>query len=108
AAGQPVISSVQWNPDGSLHLTGTLFNGISQGAMYGDDEQQDSNYPLVEFSSGGNVYYGRTYNWSSTSVSTGGRVVTTEVALPPAVFDFPNEYTLQVIANGDASAGVGF
>jgi hypothetical protein len=108
AAGRPTINTVQWNPNGSLHLTGTLFNGISQGSMYGDDEQQDSNYPLAEFSSGGSVYYGRTYNWSSTSVSTGGRIVTTEVALPAALYDSPGEYTLQVIANGDASAGVTF
>jgi hypothetical protein len=108
AAGQPQINKVQWNPDGTLHLTGTVFNGISQGAMYGDDQQQDSNYPLVKFTSGGNVYYGRTYNWSSTSVATGGKVVTTEVALPPAVFDFPNSYTLQVVANGNASAPVSF
>jgi hypothetical protein len=76
--------------------------------MYGDDQQQDSNYPRVKFTSGGNVYYGRTYNWSSTSVATGGKVVTTEVALPPAVFDFPNSYTLQVVANGNASAPVSF
>jgi len=108
AAGQPQINKVQWNPDGTLHLTGTIFNGISQGSMYGDDAQQDSNYPLVKFTSGGNVYYGRTYNWSSTSVATGGKVVTTEVALPPAVFDFPNSYTLQVVANGNASAPVSF
>ena len=72
-AGQPNINKVQWNPDGSLHLTGTLFNGISQGAAYGDNEQMDSNFPLVRFTDGsGNVYYGRTYNWSSTSVQTGG------------------------------------
>jgi hypothetical protein len=37
-------------------------------------------------------------------VMTSSRTAT----IPPAVFDFPNEYTLQVIANGDASAGVGF
>jgi hypothetical protein len=108
AAGQPNINKVQWNPDGSLHITGTLFNGISQGAAYGDDEQMDSNFPLVRFSSGGSVYYGYTYNWSSTSVQTGGRVVTTEATVPPAVLDFPGQWTLQVVANGNASGGVNF
>lgn len=108
AAGQPTINSVQWNSDGSLHITGTLFNGISQGAAYGDDAQMDSNYPLVRFSSGGSVYYGHTYNWSSTSVQTGGQIVTTEVSLPPAVFDYSGSFSLQVVANGNASAAVTF
>jgi hypothetical protein len=107
-AGRPTIYGVSWNSDGSLHLTGTLFNGISQGAMYGDDAQQDSNYPLVRFTGGGNVYYGRSYNWSSTGVRTGGEVVSTEVVVPAAVLDFPAAYTVQVVANGNASAGVGF
>ena len=107
AAGQPAIYSVSWNLDGSLHITGTLFNGISAGAAYGDDAQMDSNYPLVRFTSGSTVYYGRTYNWSSTSLQSGG-VVSTEVALPSAVFDNPGSFTLQVIANGNPSAGVTF
>ena len=107
-AGQPNINKVQWNPDGSLHITGTLFNGISQGAAYGDDEQMDSNFPLVRFSSGGSVYYGFTHNWSSTSVQTGGRIVTTEATVPPSVLNFPGQWTLQVVANGISSAGVNF
>src|ERR1017187_3810404 len=105
-SGKPTIYGVSWNTDGSLHLTGTLFNGISQGVSYGDDVQMDSNYPLVRFTSGGSVYYGRTYNWSSTSVATGGSVVSTEVAVPvtlPAGF-----YNLQVVANGIASDPVSF
>ena len=109
AAGQPTIDKVQWNINGSLHVTGTLFNGISQGGSYGDNAQMDSNYPLVRFTDGsGNVYYGTTYNWSSTSVQTGGRIVTTEVTVPPSVFDVPASFSLQVIANGNASAPVTF
>ena len=108
SAGRPTIYSVSWNTDGSLHLTGTLFNGISQGAVYGDDAQQDNNYPLVKFTSGSTVYYGRTYNWSSTSVRTGGEIMTTEVAVPPAVLDVPADWSLQVIANGNASAAWNF
>jgi hypothetical protein len=109
AAGKPAIQSVSFNSNGSLHLTGTLFNGISQGAMYGDDAQQDSNYPIISFTDGsGDVYYGRSYNWSSTSVMTGNEVVTTEVALPDGVLDEPGAYSLRVIANGNASPPVAF
>jgi hypothetical protein len=109
AAGKPAINKVSWNTDGSLHLTGTLFNGISKGADYGDDAQMGSNYPLVRFTDGsGDVYYGRTYHWSSTSVQTGGQIVTTEVAVPAAVLDFPAAFSLQVVANGNASAPVAF
>ena len=108
AAGQPNINTMQWNADGSLHLSGTLFNGISQGAAYGDNQQMDSNFPLVRFTGGGNVYYGTTYNWSSTSVQTGGRIVTTEVTVPAAVLEFPGQWSLQVVANGIASPGVTF
>jgi hypothetical protein len=107
AAGKPSISSHSWTSPGSLHLTGTLFNGISQGAGYGDDGQMDSNYPLVRFTDGsGHVYYGRTYNWSSTSVMS-SRPVTTEVALPPGL-PMPGSYTLQVVANGFASDPISF
>jgi hypothetical protein len=107
-AGQPVINNVQWNSDGSLHLTGTLFNGITQGAAFGDDQQMDSNFPLVRFSGGGGTYYGTTYNWSSTSVQTGNRIVTTEVTVPSFILDFPGQWNIQVVANGNASAAWNF
>jgi hypothetical protein len=101
--GKPLITSVTTNDDGSLHLTGRLFNGISQGAAYGDDEQMDSNYPLVRFTdASGNVRYGRSYNWSCTSVMTGTNLVSTECALP--VGASLND-TIEVVANGIASPG---
>jgi hypothetical protein len=109
AAGKPTIYSVQWNTGLSLHITGTLFNGICQGGSYGDDAQSDSNYPLVRFTDGsGNVYYGTTHGWSSTSVQTGSAVVSTEVDVPAAVYDFPGAFSLQVVANGNASDPVTF
>ncbi|HZR21838.1 MAG TPA: hypothetical protein VFE51_31435 [Verrucomicrobiae bacterium] len=108
-SGKPAITGVTWNSNGSLHLSGTLFNGISQGTSYGDDAQQDSNYPLVRFTdSSGNIYYGRTYNWSSTSVMTGSKIVTTEATVPAAVADSSEALSLQVIANGIASDPVTF
>jgi hypothetical protein len=103
ATGQPTILSISTNADGSLHLTGTLFNGLSQGASYGDDEQMDSNFPLVRFTdANGNVRYGRTYNWSRSSVMTGTNIVSTECAVPARVSGLN---TVQVVANGIVSAG---
>jgi hypothetical protein len=100
AAGKPTINSASWAADG-LHVTGTLFNGISQGAAYGDDAQMDTGRPIVQFTSGGTVYYGRTFNWSSTSVATGSTILTTEVAMPPTMP--PGSCSMAVIANGIAS-----
>jgi hypothetical protein len=106
-AGRPTIYGVTWNAGGSLHITGTLFNGISCGAAYGDDAQMDSNYPLVKFTSGGTVYFGRTYNWSSTSLQS-GQLVSTEVQVPAGVLTSGGAWTLQVVCNGNASGGVTF
>jgi hypothetical protein len=106
-SGQPAITSIKTNFYRSYHLTGTLLNGISQGAAYGDDAQMDSNYPLVRMTNaGGNVYYARTYNWSSNGVMTGSAPVTTEFMVPqnlPAGL-----YSLVVVANGNSSAPVSF
>jgi hypothetical protein len=91
-------------------VTGTVFNGLGQGATYGDDAQMDSNYPLLRFTelATARVYNGRTFNWSSTSVQTGGRTVSTEAAMPSTVFAGPGTYLMQVVANGVASDPVYF
>lgn len=105
--GKPTITSITRNSDGSYHATGTLFNGISQGAAYGDDWQMDTNYPIVRLvDSSNNVYYCRSFNWSSNLVMTGSTPVTTEFALPAGLpFD---TYSLVVIANGISSDPVVF
>ncbi len=102
ASGQPAISSIQPNGDGSFHLTGTQLNGISEGAAYGDDCQMASNYPIVRLTAAnGDVYYARTYNWSSTGVMTGTTPVTTEFRLPAGL---PlGTYSLVAVANGISS-----
>lgn len=107
-AGQPVINNISQNVDGSFHVTGTGFNGLSTGAAYGDDWQMDSNYPLVRMTNtaSGNVYYARTYGWNSTSVMTGSRVVTTEFSVPdnlPA-----GTYSLVLLGNANPSAPLAF
>ena len=107
ASGKPAISSITQNSDGSYHVTGTLFNGISEGAVYGDDAQMNGNYPLVRMTNSiGNVYYARTFNWSSTGVMTGNKPVTTEFELPA---NAPvGTYWLVVTANGISSDAVQF
>ena len=107
AAGKPTINTFTTNSDGSYHLTGTLFNGISEGAAYGDDGQMNSDYPLVRMTNFlGGVFYARTRNWNSTSVMTGTNIVGTDFVLPSG---FPQGiYSLVVVANGNASAPMRF
>ncbi|HWW00849.1 MAG TPA: kelch repeat-containing protein [Candidatus Acidoferrum sp.] len=106
--GQPTITSITANPDGSFHLIGTGLNGITEGANEGDDGQMASDYPLVRLTNlaTGKVYYARTYNWSSTRIQTGSTPVSTEFKvstdLPPAT------YSLVVVANGVPSDPVNF
>jgi len=102
ASGKPTISNIVANADGSFTLAGTQLNGISEGATYGDDEQMNSNFPLVRLTdAAGNISYERTYNWSSTGVMTGNKIVTTRftnsAALPSGI------YSLNVVANGISS-----
>ena len=103
AAGQPTITGISANNDSSFTLTGTLLNGISEGAAYGDDAQMASNYPLIRLTnSAGNVYYERTYNWSSTGVMTGSTPETTQFTNSAGI---PwGTYSLVVVANGISSA----
>lgn len=102
-AGQPTITAITPNGDGTFQLAGTLLNGISEGASYGDDVQMASNYPIIRLTdSANNVTYARTYNWSSTGVMTGATPETTSFTLPlglPA-----GTYSVVLVANGNPSA----
>jgi hypothetical protein len=107
AAGQPTVQSYLLNSDGSYTLTGTLLNGISEGANYGDDAMSSTNFPIVRLTnSAGNVYYCRTYNWDTTNVMTGSTPQTTQFTLPSGLPS--GSYALQVVANGNPSASVNF
>ncbi len=107
AAGKPTITSVsQMSCNGVYKLTGLLFNGISEGAYYGDDWQMNTNYPIVRLHSGTNVYYTRSHHWSHTGVQRGSLPDTT-------LFDVPGTvpagiYSLVVVANGISSDPVSF
>jgi hypothetical protein len=112
ASGKPTVASIGPNSDGQYHLSGTLLNGISEGAAFGDDAQMSSNYPLVRLTDhSGKVTYTRTYNWSSTGVMTGNKPVSTEFALPLDVAQATpggKKYSLVVVANGISSNPVDF
>ena len=105
AAGKPAIKTITQNSDGSYQLAGTLLNGLSAGAAYGDDLQMDSNYPLIRLTnSTGNISYARTYNWTSTSVQTGINVSTAQFVLPAGTA--AGSYSLVATVNGIASDAV--
>ncbi len=104
--GVPVVSNITMISCDTFMATGTLFNGISQGAAYGDDWQMATNYPLIRLENGDSVHYARTFNWNSTGIMTGSMPDTTYFTLPAGL---PYEtYNLVVIANGVASASIPF
>ncbi len=100
-SGKPTVANIFRVDCDTFMATGTLFNGISEGASYGDDWQMNSNYPIIRLKSGANVYYARTTNWNSTGVMRGSSPDTTTFVLPAGL---PvGSYTLEVVANGIAS-----
>jgi hypothetical protein len=106
---QPTITSyptnitigASWYP-----INGTQFNGLSQGAMYGDDAQSATNYPLVRITNytTGHVFYMFTHNHSSMGVATAGVNIST-LFDPPPNMERGWSY-LVVVANGIPSAPV--
>jgi len=106
AAGKPTITAVTQTSCSAFQITGTQFNGISQGANYGDDWQMSTNYPVIRLTNGSNVYYCRTFNWNSTGVRRGNLADSVQFALPAGL---PiATYSLVVTANGIASDPISF
>jgi len=105
--GKPVINSIL--PDGcpSYKITGKLFNGISEGASYGDDWQMSTNWPLVRLTNGTNVYYAKTTNWNRIGAVQTDSLEDTAVFTPPATLP-AGTYSLVVVVNGFASSPVLF
>lgn len=106
ANGKPTVTSVTQTACSTYMVKGTLFNGISQGASYGDDWQMSTNYPIVRLVSGTNVYYCRTANWNSTGVRRGASADSVQVFLPAGLP--AGTYSLYVVANGISSDAVTF
>jgi len=108
ASWRPSISSVNSTslaPGKTYALSGKQLAGLDQGATYGDDVQDNTNFPLVRItnSATGAVTYARTSNWTSVSVAPGTRSAT-KFTLPPGTP--AGKSTLVVVANGIASAPV--
>ena len=104
-AGKPTIKNYTQDIC-SYRITGTRFNGISEGAAYGDDWQMASNYPIIRLTSGTDVYYARSFDWNRTGVQTGNLPDTAAFTLPASLL--PGNYSLVVIANGISSDPVSF
>jgi hypothetical protein len=86
----------------SYLVFGVRFNGISQGAAYGDDVQGSTNYPIVRITNlrSGHVFYARTHDHSSMAVASDDLVWTT-FDVSAAQESGPSK--LEVVANGIAS-----
>jgi hypothetical protein len=102
-AWQPTISRVAATLTHGVKnnkIQGTQFNGLSQGAMYGDDAQMATNYPLIRITNTatGNVVYCKTHNHSTMAVATGAEVVFTYFDIPATIG--LGASTLEVVANG--------
>jgi len=92
-------------PGGSYGISGHLFNGMSQAAAYGDDDQSATNFPLVRITNNatGHVFYSRTHDHSSMAVASSD-AVSTHFDVPANQEHGPSK--LVVVANGIPSAPV--
>jgi hypothetical protein len=87
-------------------ISGRQFNGLSQAAAFGDENESPTNYPLVRIENvaSGHVFYARTHDHSTMGVATGKKIVSTNFDVP-ANMESGNS-TLQVVANGIPSKSV--
>jgi len=97
------LSSTTLAPRGTYALSGKQLAGLDPGATYGDDVQDNTNFPLVRITNNatGRVTYARTFGWTSVSIKPGTRS-STKFTLPAGTPK--GKSTLVVVANGIASA----
>ncbi len=90
----------------SYTISGTQFNGLSGGSAYGDDQQNQTNYPIIKLTmqSSGHVLYCREYGPSTMGICTGSKIVSTHFTVPSNAE--LGAATLQVVTNGIASKAV--
>jgi hypothetical protein len=104
---RPAITTVpnQLDRGATYSISGTLFNGFTEGASYGDDSQTATNYPLVRITNkaSGHVAYARTHDHSRMGVERVGstEIVSTQFDVPNGIETGPSN--LVVVANGIAS-----
>lgn len=99
---RPTITSCPHHvmPGHAYTLHGRQLNGLTQCVYYGNDATQATNYPIVRLESktSPNVYYCRTFDFSTMGLQTGTIVHTCRFRVPNGV-PYDN-YRLVVIANG--------
>ncbi len=90
------------SPEKTYRVSGVYLNGVSQGAMEGDDFQSATNFPLLRITNRRthHVFYSRTHDFSSMAVANHHPVT--------AFFDVPatqekGPSLLEVVTNGIAS-----
>ena len=99
---RPLVTNVSYVGDGRFRLAGFQLDGQSAGAAYGDDDQMDSNYPIIHMVNlSGDVFYARTFDWSKVAVGDGAGYETVDFTLNPAVT--PGDYALIVSGAGISS-----
>ena len=108
AAWRPVITTA---PTSVTHgmtysISGKQFNGLSQAAAFGDEDETATNYPLVRITNNGSkhVFYAKTHDHTSMGVATGNLIVTTNFDVPSGIETGLS--TLVVVSNGIASVPV--
>jgi hypothetical protein len=103
----PVIKSVAKTlTHGSKNnkISGTQFNGLTQGAYYGDDNQSSTNFPIVRITdSKGSVVYCKTHSWLG-GVATGSKLVSAQFDIPLTIN--LGAASLVVVTNGVPSKAV--
>jgi len=103
---RPVINSIVYKGGGNFTLTGKQLNGQSAGAAYGDDDQMDTNYPIVRFTAtdgSGKVYYAKTTNWSAVAVAGGLTTPQTVTVTLNSAMTTPGNYAMTVGGAGISS-----
>jgi hypothetical protein len=87
-------------------ISGKQFNGLSQAAAFGDEDETATNYPLVRITNTASkhVFYAKTHDHSTMGVATGNTIVFTNFDVPADADTGAS--TLEVVANGIASKKV--
>jgi hypothetical protein len=108
AAWQPKITSAPTSvTKGSTYvIKGTQFSGLTNGAAYGDDFQDSTNYALVRITNAAtkHVFYEKTTKPSSFGVQTGALAESTHFTVSASTETGAS--TLVVVTNGIPSAPV--
>jgi hypothetical protein len=87
-------------------ISGKQFNGLSQAAAYGDENETATNYPLVRITNRAthHVFYAKTHDHSTMAVATGKAIVSTNFDVPAGTETGAS--SLEVVANGIPSKRV--